>query len=56
MEDVGIFYAYLVYFVVIWYILWSFSIPMLWQFGIFFPFESVVQGKIWQPRLGMFVP
>jgi hypothetical protein len=27
MEDVGIFYGHLVYFMAIWYILWPFGIP-----------------------------
>jgi hypothetical protein len=31
----------LVYFVTIWYILWS--------FGIFFPFWYIVPRQIWQP-------
>jgi hypothetical protein len=41
MEDVGIFYGHLVYFVVILYI--------LWLFGIFLPFWYVVPRKVWQP-------
>jgi hypothetical protein len=42
MEDVGILFVHLVYFVVSWYI--------LWLFGIFSPFRYVVPRKIWQPR------
>jgi hypothetical protein len=42
MENVGVFYGRLVYFVVIWSILWS--------FGIFDQFWYVVPRKIWQPR------
>jgi hypothetical protein len=37
----GPFYDHLVYFVAIWY--------NLWTFGIFFPFWYVVPRKIWQP-------
>jgi hypothetical protein len=48
MEDVGIMlwpfglpYGHLVFFVAIWYILWS--------FGQFFMFWYVIPRKIWQP-------
>jgi hypothetical protein len=41
MEDVGIFYAHLGYFVAIWYI--------LRPFGIFFRFWHLSPRKIWQP-------
>jgi hypothetical protein len=49
MEDVGIFYVSLVYFMAIWYILWPFGIfsghlvyfmatwYILWLLGIFLP-------------------
>jgi hypothetical protein len=48
MEDAGIFYGHLVYFVAIWYILWPLGIfcshwvyfvaiwYILWPFGIFY--------------------
>jgi hypothetical protein len=39
----------LVYFVVFWYILWSFGIPILWHLGRFFSFGYVAPRKIWQP-------
>jgi hypothetical protein len=32
-EPLGIFYNYLVCFMAIWYILWSFGIYLLWSFG-----------------------
>jgi hypothetical protein len=49
MEDVGIFYSYLVYFTTIWSILWPFGIHMLLLFDTFFPFWYAVPRKIWQP-------
>jgi hypothetical protein len=30
----GIFYCHLVYFVAIWYILWSFGVPIFSRFGM----------------------
>jgi hypothetical protein len=40
MEDVGIFYGHLIYFLAIWYI--------VWLFGLFW---YIVPRKIWQPCL-----
>jgi hypothetical protein len=48
MEDVGILYDRLVYFMAIWYSLWPFGI--FYDFlVIFFPFWNVVPRRIWQP-------
>jgi hypothetical protein len=58
MENVGIFYAHLVNFTAIWYILWPFSKfviiwYILWPFGNFVViwniFWYIVTLKIWQP-------
>jgi hypothetical protein len=57
MEDFGIFYGRLVYFVAVRYILWPFGIfcgrlvyfMVIWY--IFFTFWYVVTRKIWQPCL-----
>jgi hypothetical protein len=49
MEDVGILYTHLVYFMATWYILWPFGICILLSFGILFTFWYVVQRKILQP-------
>jgi hypothetical protein len=48
MEGVGIFYGHSVYFAVIWYILWPFSI-IYGHLVHFFLFWYVVPRKIWQP-------
>jgi hypothetical protein len=40
----GVFYGHLIYFMTIWYILWSFGIPPAWH-----PFWCIVHRKIWQP-------
>jgi hypothetical protein len=37
MEDVGPFYAHLVYFTALGYILWLFHTCNLWSFGTLFP-------------------
>jgi hypothetical protein len=54
MEDIGIFYCYLVYFTANWYILWPFGIfrGLLVYFA---PFWLVVPRKIWQPCLPTYV-
>jgi hypothetical protein len=46
IESVGIFYQHLVYFISLWYILWSFGI--YFQFGMLYVC-MYISGKIWQP-------
>jgi hypothetical protein len=50
MEDDGLFYVPLVYFIAIWYILWPSGI-FYCHLVYFCPFWYVIQRKIWQPRL-----
>jgi hypothetical protein len=52
MDDVGIFYGHVVYFVDNWYILWKIRF-ILWSFDNFFPFWYVVPRKIWQPLFAL---
>jgi hypothetical protein len=49
MEDVGIFFGYLVYFTAFWYISWQFCIFYGYLVYIL-SFWYVVPRKIWQPR------
>jgi hypothetical protein len=61
MQDVGIFYGHLEYFIAIWNILWPFGkfyshlvyftdiCDILGPFGTFFRFWYIVSRKIWQP-------
>jgi hypothetical protein len=47
MEDVGIFYNHLVYFMAVWYILWQFC--LFYGYFVYFPpFWYVVARLIWQ--------
>jgi hypothetical protein len=48
MEDVGIFYGFLVLFAAVWYILWSLGI-VYGSLGYVLPFWYVLPRKIWQP-------
>jgi hypothetical protein len=57
-EDVGIFFGHLVYFIDIWYLLWTFGIfygHLVYFMDIWYiitPLWYVVPRKIWQPRSG----
>jgi hypothetical protein len=48
MENIGLFYGHMVYFIAIWYIFWPFAI--LYGYLVYIsPFWYVVPQKIWQP-------
>jgi hypothetical protein len=52
MVNVGLFYDHLEYCMAIWYNLWSFDIPSLWSFIIFFPnLECLDQEKSGHPAI-----
>jgi hypothetical protein len=54
MEDVGILYVHLVYFMAIWYSLWPLGVFYVYLV-YFFTFWYVVPRKIWQPWLCAYV-
>jgi hypothetical protein len=49
MENIGTIYGWLVYFIDVWYILWTFGLFCSYVFGIILLFWYIVPREIWQP-------